>query len=421
MTDEKKELGIEDELDSISEDLVEETSQPSKTEVEEIVKSVELKKRGPKKKDLPTPNEEKTLTEKEAVETLDSKTKDLFHEFNAFIENKADVIQDTGIKETVPTGIDVLDAFMGGGFAVGTLGVVVGQPGSGKSMIAIQAIGAAQRKFKGNCLAAYLDSEEATTTIRMANLGVRFPKLKPYTDMTVEKVFRFIEGLCLFKEEKKIIDTPSVVVWDSIANTLSQKEREIEDINQAIGYRGRMLSVLIPKYVAKLSMYNICLVAVNQLRDVIQIGPFAAAKDMKFMTTGKEMPGGNALKFNAFHLMEMKVKSVANKEKIGFDGFISEIKFVKNKLFPPNIKFDIVGDFVTGFNNFWTNYMFLVECGRIQTGAWNTLVVYPSKKFRTVQALEMYNSEPEFKAAFDSEVKESIQKEIIDKYNPKID
>jgi hypothetical protein len=33
----------------------------------------------------------------------------------------------------------------------------------------------------------------------------------------------------------------------------------------------------------------------------------------------------------------------------------------------------------------------------------------------------MYNSEPEFKAAFDSEVKESIQKEIIDKYNPKID
>jgi len=288
-------------------------------------------------------------------------------------------------------------------------------------MIAIQAIGASQKKFKGNCLAAYLDSEEATTTIRMANLGVRYPKLKPYTDMTVEKVFRFIEGLCLFKEEKKIIDTPSIVVWDSIANTLSQKEREIEDLNQAIGYRGRMLSVLIPKYVAKLSMYNICLIAVNQLRDVIQIGPYAAAKDMKFMTTGKEMPGGNALKFNAFHLMEMKVKSVTNKEKVGFDGFISEIKFVKNKLFPPNIKFDIVGDFVTGFNNFWTNYTFLVDCGRIQTGAWNTIVSYPSKKFRTVQALDMYNSDKDFKEAFDNSVKEAIQKEIVDKYNPKID
>jgi RecA/RadA recombinase len=239
--------------------------------------------------------------------------------------------------------------------------------------------------------------------------------------MTVEKVFKFIEGLCLFKEQKGIIDIPSIVVWDSIANTLSQKEREIEDVNQAIGYRGRLLSVLIPKYVAKLSMYNICLVAVNQLRDVIQIGPFAAAKDMKFMTTGKEMPGGNALKFNAFHLMEMKVKSVTNKEKIGFDGFISEIKFVKNKLFPPNIKFDIVGNFVTGFDNFWTNYMFLVESGRLQTGAWNTLVSYPTKKFRTVQAFEMYNSDKEFKAIFDNEVRESIQKEIIDKYNPKID
>jgi len=174
-----------EDFDSVTDDLVEETTQPSTVEVEEMMKSVEVKKRGPKKKDLPTPEEEKTLTEKEAVDTLDSKTKDLFHEFNAFIEDKADVIQDTGVKETIPTGIDVLDAFMGGGFAVGTLGVVVGQPGSGKSMIAIQAIGASQKKFKGNCLAAYLDSEEATTTIRMANLGVRYPKLKPYTDMTV--------------------------------------------------------------------------------------------------------------------------------------------------------------------------------------------------------------------------------------------
>jgi RecA/RadA recombinase len=409
------------EFDTVTDDLVEESVQPSTPEVEEMLKSVEVKKRGPKKKDTPTPSEESSLTEKEAVDTLDSKTKDLFMEFNSFIENKTDVRQDTGVKEVIPTGIDVLDAFMGGGFAVGTLGVVVGQPGSGKSMIAIQAIGASQRKFKGSCLAAYLDSEEATTTIRMANLGVRYPKLKPYTDMTVEKVFKFIEGLCLFKEEKGIIDTPSIVVWDSIANTLSQKEREIEDVNQAIGYRGRLLSVLIPKYVAKLSLYNISLVAVNQLRDVIQIGPFAAAKDMKFMTTGKEMPGGNALKFNAFHLMEMKVKSVTNKEKVGFDGFVAEIKFVKNKLFPPNIKFDIVGDFVTGFNNFWTNYMFLTECGRIQTGAWNTIVSYPSKKFRTAQALEMYASDQAFREAFDNNVKEAIQREIVDKYNPKID
>jgi RecA/RadA recombinase len=179
--------------------------------------------------------------------------------------------------------------------------------------------------------------------------------------------------------------------------------------------------MLIPKYVAKLSMYNISLIAVNQLRDVIQIGPYAAAKDMKFMTTGKEMPGGNALKFNAFHLMEMKVKSVTNKEKIGFDGFIAEIKFVKNKLFPPNIKFDVVGNFVTGFDNFWTNYAFLVECGRLQSGAWNFLITYPTKKFRTVQALDMYNSDPEFKKIFDNEVKESIQKEIVEKYNPIID
>ena len=118
MTDEKKELVIEDELDTIADDLVEEISQPTEEEVKDMMKSVEVKKRGPKKKDIPTPSEESVLTEKEAINTLDSKTKDLFMEFNSFIEDKADIKQDTGVKVVIPTGIDVLDAFMGGGFAV---------------------------------------------------------------------------------------------------------------------------------------------------------------------------------------------------------------------------------------------------------------------------------------------------------------
>ena len=99
------------EFDTVTDDLVEESVQPSTPEVEEMLKSVEVKKRGPKKKDTPTPSEESSLTEKEAVDTLDSKTKDLFMEFNSFIENKTDVRQDTGVKEVIPTGIDVLDAF----------------------------------------------------------------------------------------------------------------------------------------------------------------------------------------------------------------------------------------------------------------------------------------------------------------------
>ena len=367
------------------------------------------------KKDIPTPEELDGMSDEEVEVTAEDEIKDLYLEFSSFMEDKAKIKSDDGIKETIPTGIDVLDAAMGGGFAIGTLSMIAGNPGCGKSMLAIQAMASAQRKYLKNTLVGYLDSEEATTTIRMSNLGVRNPRIKPYTDITVEKVFKFIEGLCLYKELKGYMDQPSVIIWDSIANTLSQKEREVEDINSALGYKARMLSVLIPKYVSKLSIYNICLIAVNQLRDTISIGPFSSPKELNFMRQGKTIPGGNTLRYNAFHLLEMKVKSVVDIEKFGFDGIVCEVKCVKNKLFPPNIPINIVGNFISGFDNFWTNYLYLIENKRLTSAAWCYLNSLPNMKFRTKEAKDLYLKDQTFKMAFDETVKETIKIELIDK------
>ncbi len=384
-----------------------------------VPSSPEKKKPGRKpKKDIPTSNEvNNEMSDEEIEKSADEKTMDLYMEFSSFLEDKTKITSDTGIKDTIPCGIDLLDTILGGGFAIGAMEVIVGNPGSGKSMLAIQAMGNAQRVYEGNILAAMLDSEEATTTIRLANLGVRCPKIKPYNDITVEKVFKFIEGMCLYKEMKGIINTPSFVIWDSVANTLSQKEREVEDINSVIGYKGRLLSLLIPKYLAKLANYNICLIAVNQLRDVIQIGNFTPAKELKYMTQGKTMPGGNSFKFNAFHLLEMKAKESTTVEKFGFDGYFAEVYCVKNKLFSPNIKINIAGNFVSGFDNFWTNYRFLADNKRIVTGAWNYITNLPGTKFRTKDAKITYQSDPLFKEAFDKEVQDALKVEIIDRYS----
>jgi predicted ATP-dependent serine protease len=55
-------------------------------------------------------------------------------EFNSFLEDKTEIKSDTGVKDTIPTGIDLVDAILGGGFAIGTMGVIVGNPGSGKCL-----------------------------------------------------------------------------------------------------------------------------------------------------------------------------------------------------------------------------------------------------------------------------------------------
>lgn len=290
------------------------------------------------------------------------------------------------------------------------------------SMLAAQALGNGQLKYKGDLIGAFLDSEESTSSLRLANIGVKYPKIRPYVDITVEKVFKFLEGLCLFKEEKKIVDKPSVVIWDSIANTLSQKERETEDINSVIGYKARLLSILIPRYIAKLATHNIALICVNQLRDTLDLSRFGTARDLKFLSHTKHMPGGNSLMYNAFQLVEMKIKSGFNQDsdKFGFDGIIAKVKCVKNKLFPPNIEVEVVGSFVTGFSNFWTNYNFLVNTKRLKAGSWNTLITMPEKKFRTKDSFDLYNTNLVFKEEFDRLSKEAIQKDIIEKYNAEI-
>ena len=407
----------------MAEDKITDVEQMADIDAEEILKSVEL--------DIKDKQEEekepeiviaKPLAKK--VKAVDDKaTAELYEEFSSFLEDKVDMIPDTGVKSIIPTGIDLLDAILGGGLAIGALDIIVGQPGSGKSMLAIQALAQAQEIYKGNpnFIGHFLDSEEATTTIRLSNLGVRRPTIKPYSDITVEKVFKFLEGLCLFKEKKKIIDVPSIVIWDSIANTLSEKEREAEDVNTVIGYKARMLSMLIPKYVARCAQYNIAFIAVNQLRDVLNIGQFSAPKDLKFMSSTKDMPGGTVLKYNAFHLIEMKVKSPITADKYGFDGVIDKVKCVKNKLFPPNIEIELVGSFTTGFSNFWTNYNFLATSKRLNTGAWNYLTSMPDKKFRTKDAESLYLSDEAFKAKYNEAVTEAIQTEIIDTYNPVIE
>jgi hypothetical protein len=116
-------------------------------------------------------------------------------EFNEFLEDKVKIIPDTpGKRRTIPTGIRTLDAILGGGFAVGALNIIVGQPGSGKSMLAAQVVGKGQQIYEGKLLAGYLDSEESTTRERLYNLGVKYPPMTPYSDITVEKIFKFLEA-----------------------------------------------------------------------------------------------------------------------------------------------------------------------------------------------------------------------------------
>jgi len=354
----------------------------------------------------------------ETQETLSSDqiqaSKELNISLSSFLKNNFKIEENQFSKKTISTGIDVLDAIFGGGVGMGFV-QFVGPPGSGKSALVSKIIATGQRKYPGNFIAIYADSEVSMSTDRLAQLGVRYPKIRPYTDITVEKVFKFVEALCSYKENNpQYLDYPSVIVWDSLANTLTEKGIETEDPNAILGEKARMLSFLLPKYVPKLEKYNISLLVINQLRDKIDMGYFKKPNELKYMGD-KVLPGGESTRFNSFQLFFLRPTSDL-KGEYGFSGTKVSGKCVKNKLFTPNIEISMVFSFKNGFSNFFTNYELLKETKRVKAGAWCSLVSMPEIKFRQNELVTIYKTNPKFKEVFDQEVKEAIKTEFLDKY-----
>lgn len=335
-------------------------------------------------------------------------------EFDAFLNKKLDIENGEEV-EKIPTGIDIVDTLTGGGFSIGQIVQIVGLPGSFKSTLMAQIVGNAQKYFSGKMLCVYYDTEVAMTQKRLMQLGVCNPPLKPYDDITIEQLFQTIEAMAAYKEAKNVT-TPSVIVWDSVANTSTLKERSTDEINQTMGLKQKLLSQLIPRYLPRLKKYKICLWAVNQLRDKLDVGMYGPPPDLKGLGS-YDIPGGKALKFNSSTLLKLQNRGELKEEQYGFRGIQLEGIFIKNKSFQPLIKFDLITDFSHGVDNFFTNYKLLADNKRLSTGAWNKLEALPEVKFRTKDAKETYNTNEKFKEIFDSEVKNVLKTVYTDKYS----
>ena len=408
-------------IEGIEKSIVEKLSQTELNTIKKNKEEHKAQKAAKSKKEDEKPKtieEELNYSKEELSEEELALAAELQSALVGFIKEKADLMPGTGIKKLLPSGIDLLDTVAGGGFAAGALTLIVGNPGTFKSALVGQVIATNQKKYRGQVLNIYMDSEQATTQQRLVNLGVKNPPINPWPARSVEDVFKTIETLCAYKELNKKQDNPSIIAWDSLANTISDKEKDATDldINKFIGLKARIISILLPKYIAKIEDYNIGLFVINQLREKINMGYLPTANDLRWIGD-KNMPGGNSVKFNAFHLLLLKVKGDLKADEWGFHGVMLDAKFVKNKLFSPNIPITLVVDFNKGVSNFWTNWHMLCETKRATSSAWCSLKTMPAVKFRKKEALLKYNSDPAFKVEFDRLVQETLKTEYLDKYS----
>lgn len=156
---------------------------------------------------------------------------------------------------TITTPFSGLNDVLGGGIPQGRISEIAGSWSVGKSTIAYQIIGAAQKQDIP-CL--LIDAERAFTKEYGTSLGIDIEKLDIFRAKTAEEYLDHIIEWCEVKSHKN-----GMVVLDAVGALLPREEAEKGAEGRSIGLQARLLGSFSRKIVSILDDENIALLALN--------------------------------------------------------------------------------------------------------------------------------------------------------------
>lgn len=217
--------------------------------------------------------------------------------------------------EHISTGSLSLDIALGiGGVPRGRITEIFGPESSGKTTLALHVIANAQ---KNGGAAAFIDAEHSLDPRYAHVLGVNIDELIVSQPDNGESALEITETLV----RSGAVD---VIVIDSVAALVPQKELEGEMGDAHVGLQARLMSQALRKLAGAINKSNTVVIFINQLREKVGV------------TFGnpETTTGGRALKFYASVRMDVR-KSDVIKQGDNIIGNRTKVKIVKNKLAPP--------------------------------------------------------------------------------------
>lgn len=219
--------------------------------------------------------------------------------------------------ETISTGSLVLDSILGGGIPVGRIIEIYGPEASGKTSIALTAVGNVQAE---GGTAAFIDLENALDPRYAKKLGVDIDNLAVAQPDSAEQALELVEQLAA----SSAVD---IIVVDSVAALVPKLELEGDMDQGSIGLIARLMSRSLKKLVSTANRTKTTIIFINQVRDAI--GVYSP------MGTPQTTTGGKALKFFASQRIDIRRRQQVKGDDKEIIGNEVAFKIVKNKVAPP--------------------------------------------------------------------------------------